>query len=249
MSKLLYINNQKLSLANKMRKGNYMNAYTIIIRSLITFISLLILTRILGKKQMGHLSFFNYITGITIGSIAGNMVSVNTENFTLELLNLAIWVFLTIVLDILSLKIPITRVIFTGEPTIVIKKGQIIEKSLKGLRMTLDNLTMLLREEGVFTITDVEYAILESNGEITVYRKENTHPVNREDLKIFQEEPKYLPCELIVNGNVIKKNLKEYNLSKEWLNNQLNKYSISDYKEVLYAELQSDGSIYVQKGK
>jgi len=115
--------------------------------------------------------------------------------------------------------------------------------------MTLDNLTMLLREEGVFTITDVEYAILESNGEITVYRKENTHPVNREDLKIFQEEPKYLPCELIVNGNVIKKNLKEYNLSKEWLNNQLNKYSISDYKEVLYAELQSDGSIYVQKGK
>lgn len=196
---------------------------------------------------MGHLSFFNYITGITIGSIAANVVTMESENFYGELINLTWWCALTILLDIISLKIPISRVILAGEPTIIVKKGNIIKKALKKTRMTIDNLSMLLREEGIFSFKEVEYAILESNGEITVYKKEDMHSVIRKDVNIKNPKPKYMPCELIVDGIIIKKNLQEYDLTIDWLNTQLKKHGVKSKKDVLYAELQTDGNVNIYK--
>lgn len=222
------------------------NYIELILKSSITFLILLIMTRLLGKKQMGHLSFFNYITGITIGSIAANIVSIRNENFLGELVVLLWWCILGILIDYLSFKVPFTRGLIVGDPTIIIKNGSISEKSLKKTKLTIDNLTMLLREEGIFSIQDVEYAILESNGEITVFKKNDHYPVLRKDLNIVTEEPKYMPCELIVNGKIIKKNLKEVNLDIDWLKQKLSEHGIDNYKDVLYAELEENGEIYLQ---
>lgn len=219
--------------------------FQVILETLITFFILLLYTRLLGKKQMSHLTFFNYITGITIGSIAANMVISPSLSFFKEIVALSIWCLLTVVIGYLTLKSSKLRIILDGQPTIIIKRGKILRKSLKSLKMNLDDISMLLREQNIFSIRDVDYAILEPNGKISVLKKVNKQPTTREDLNIIVPAAKYLPTEIIVDGKFVTHSLKELNLTKEWVIQQLNQIGISSIKSILYAEIQDDGSIFV----
>lgn len=144
----------------------------VILETVITFLILLLYTRLLGKKQMSHLTFFNYITGITIGSIAGNMVMIDTRTFYKELTSLTIWCVLTELVSFIALKSPKLRNKLDGEPTMVIKKGVIDKNALKSLRVNVDDLTMLLREKDIFDFSEVDYAILEPHGRLSVLKKD-----------------------------------------------------------------------------
>lgn len=147
--------------------------FQVILETIITFLVLLLYTRLLGKKQMSHLTFFNYITGITIGSIAANMVMLDTRSFYKELTSLTIWCLLTELVSWIALKSPKLRKSLDGKPTIVIKDGIIDKKALGSLRLNTDDLTMLLREKDIFNIAEVNYAILEPHGRLSVLKKEN----------------------------------------------------------------------------
>jgi uncharacterized membrane protein YcaP (DUF421 family) len=219
----------------------------LLIKTFITFIVLMLLTRLLGKKQLSQLTYFNYVTGITIGSIAANIVCNSTEPFLDDLLGLAWWCILSGLVAYLGLKSGHFRRIADGQPTIVIKKGRIIKEALKKARLNMDDLSMLLREQGAFTITEVEYAILEPDGKLSVMKKQTDQMVSKSDLNLPLKEIKYIPSEIIVDGKVIKKDLKEFNLSDEWLDNQLKQQNINSVKEVFYAEIQSDGTLFIQK--
>ena len=151
------------------------------------------------------------------------------------------------IIEYVSLKSGKIRNILDGEPTIVIKKGLIQKDSLKKMRLNIDDLTMLLRTNNVFSILDVEYAILEPNGDLSVLNKEAKQLVTKKDMNIELNTEKHIPSEIIVDGKIVYKNLEELGKTKEWINNELKNNKIDSIKDVFYAELQENGQLYIQK--
>ncbi|SIT69304.1 YetF domain-containing protein [Edaphobacillus lindanitolerans] len=219
--------------------------WEMVLRSAVTFAVLLLLTRLLGKKQMSQLTFFNYVTGITIGSIAGNIAGESETPFFDGLISLVTWTLLTVVLSLISLKWPGARIILDNEPTIVIKDGRLDEKAMKSVQLHLDDLNMMLRENGVFLVKDVRYAILETNGALSVLLKGPNMPATKKDVNVGAGPSKYLPAEIISDGKIVRKNLKEYNLSEEWLLKELGKHGVSRPEQVFFAQLLDDGTLDV----
>jgi len=217
-----------------------------VLRTVLGFAILLVLTRLLGKKQLSQLTIFTYITGIVLGEITGMMVLDKDIPVLDGVIALVLWSAMVFVIEIISLKSARTRAVMDGEPEIVIKKGQIVEKSLKKQRLNLDDLAMQLRLQQVFSVMDVEYAILETNGALTVMRKSGQDPVTKEDMRI-PPEPVGMPSEIITDGKVVEKNLPELGYTRQELDAELRRQGIKKIKDVLYAELQKDRTLYVQK--
>jgi uncharacterized membrane protein YcaP (DUF421 family) len=223
------------------------NIFILLFRITSIFMVLLILTRILGKNQMSHLTFFNYITGITIGSIAANMVHETDQPFMDDFISLTWWCVLTFLVGFISLKSGKLRQIIDGQPTILIKKGKIMRDSLKSNRVNMDDLSMLLRKQNIFSITEVEYAILEPNGNLSIMKKPQHQQITKSDMNIYRPSLNHIPSEIIVDGKIIYDNLKELNLNENWLNDELKKQNINSLKEIFYAEIQEDGSLFIDK--
>ncbi|RUL55607.1 YetF domain-containing protein [Lysinibacillus antri] len=219
----------------------------LIMETIVTFFVLLILTRFLGKKQLSHLTFFNYITGITIGSLAANMIMLSSKDYLKELSSLVIWCLLTMIIAYIGLKSGRARVILDGQPTILVKKGVIDKGALSKTRLNIDDLTMMIRQKDVFSITEVDYAILEPNGTLSILKKPEYQNPQKRDLKIEIILPTYIPTEIIVDGKIIENNLVELGLSREWLDKQLEKAGLFSIQNVLYAEIQSDGQLFIQQ--
>lgn len=217
------------------------------LRTLTGFTVLLILTRLLGKKQLGQLTIFTYITGIAMGNIAGDMVVHRDIKLVDGVTGLIIWAFSSFIVEFISLKSSKARVFLDGEPTIVIKKGVIMQKELASQRLNMDDLTMLLRINNIFSIQDVDYAVLEPNGQLSVLKKPVLEAVTKKDLQLQPENRIYLPTEIIVDGRVVKRNLRELNLDNEWVTQQITQAGINSVEEVFFAELQSDGSLHISK--
>lgn len=217
----------------------------LISRTTLTFFVILILARILGKKQISQLTYFNYVTGITIGSIAANIISKSNEPFIDEFLGLIWWCALTGIISYAGLKSGKFRCFVDGEPTIVIKKGALVKSALKSAKLDMDEISMLLREQNIFSVRDVEYAVLETNGNLSVLKKAGKQQATKLDVNAPLTNPNNLPAEIIVDGKLVKKSLTELNLDEGWLVQQLSLRNIHSYQEVLYCELQEDGSIYI----
>ncbi|TCM92777.1 uncharacterized membrane protein YcaP (DUF421 family) [Paenibacillus sp. BK033] len=218
-----------------------------LLRSSLTFFILLVLARILGKKQLGHLTFFNYITGITIGSFAADIAGEGETPYFNGLVSLIWWSVLTIGIEYISMKSGKARVVLDGEPTILVKEGQILRSALRNTRLNIDDLSMLLREKNVFSFQEVHYAILEPNGQISVLKKEYEQTVTRADLDIPTPEFTFLPTEIISDGKIVKRNLQELNLTEQWVHDELKKHGIENVHEVFYAEIIKDGSLFINK--
>jgi uncharacterized membrane protein YcaP (DUF421 family) len=186
-----------------------------------------------GNKQLGQLNVFTYISGIVIGSMVADIILHSDLDFWPSMLGVAFWVILAMFVELLSLKSARFREVVDGQPIILVKKGKIIYKALKKERMNLDDLTMMLRTNNVFSILEVDYAILEPNGDLSVLKK-------------TLNEPKHLPAAVIMDGRVIAKNLKELGLSQKWLDDALSDKGIKNKSDVLYAEIQANGELYIQ---
>lgn len=217
------------------------------LRTLVGFFVLLFLTRVLGKKQLSQMTFFTYITGIALGNIAGDMVVHRDIKLIDGITGLTLWALLTLTVEYISLKSSKARVLLDGEPTIVIKNGSILEKALASNKLNMDDLSMLLRTKNIFSVKEVDYAVLEPNGQLSVLKKIENEPVTKKDAQIVPTPRKYIPTELVVDGKIVRKNLQELNLSQEWLDNQLKMSGVAAIEEVFFAELQSDGSLYIDK--
>lgn len=221
----------------------------IVIKSTIAFFVLLLFTRALGKKQMDQVTYFDYITGITLGSIAGS-VSVE-EHVTLGIGTTAFvtWTILAFLLSFICLKSYKARNFLDGQPDIIIKNGEIMQGTLKKTHLNIDDITMLLREKDVFSISDVQYAILEPHGKLSVLKKEAFKSVTKKDMNISSNALPFLPTDLIIDGSIIRKNLSEVGKDAEWLRNELAKYHLllsdSDIKKVFYMSIQEDGTTYI----
>lgn len=223
------------------------DVFEMILRTTVTFVILLILARLLGTKQLSQLTFFHYITGITIGSIAGEIVSHRDTEFVDSIVSLVWWSVLTILATYVAIKWPRVRVILEDEPAIVIKEGKILEDSLKKARLHVDDLTMMLREQSIFSIQDVYYAVMETNGQLSVMKMPEKQTATRADVKAHSPDLKYFPAEVIADGKIVKKNMKELQLDEEWLMKELKRKGIESVDEVYLAQIQTDGSLFIDR--
>lgn len=221
-----------------------------ILRSLFAFFALLLLTRIMGKKQMSQLTYFNYIAGITIGSITADLAVRPAGNDTIhDLIALIVWCAAVILLGFAGLKSKKTRVLTDGEPSILIRKGIVQEEILAQLRLNLDDLSMLLRREHAFSISGVEYAILEPNGQLSVMMRSGHAPVTKDDLQVPQKPHRNLPTTVVMDGQLASHEMNELGLSPDWLISELRKQNITSVSDVFYAEYLPDGTLAVQRKK
>lgn len=216
----------------------------VVIRSVISFFVLLLLVRLMGKQQVSQLTFFDYIVGITIGSIAGTLSVQVNENTLATLAGMGTWTILAILLAILGIHNTWIRKIVDGEATVVIENGKILERNLKRIRIPIDGLISELRAKDVFSIADVEFALFEPGGKISVQKKSQKQPLTPSDLN---RPTQYdgLPTNLIMDGVILEDALRSLNLSNAWLHHQLGKQNIRDTTEVSLAQLDTKGNLYV----
>lgn len=216
----------------------------VVIRSFISFFVLLILIRLMGKQQVSQLTFFDYVVGITIGSIASTLSVQINQNTTATLVGLLVWTALPIMLAFLSLKNVWIRKVVEGEATVVVENGKILEQNLAKLRLSTDDLIAQLRTKNVFNLADVEFALFENNGKLSVELKSQKQPLTPGDLQI---PTRYagLPTTLIADGKMLKDALKSLNLTQAWLRHQLEKQQIKDIAQVSLAQLDTTGNLYV----
>lgn len=222
-----------------------MSPYTeIFLRALGAFVLILLVTRLIGKSQVNQLTVADFINAIVVGSIAGSLVVELGESAYYYAFGLAVFGLLTIAAEWVALKYRPARKLLEGEPTVVIHNGKILEDNMKKLLYNMDNLTMQLREQGIFDIGDVEFAVAEPNGSLSVLPKSHKRPVTPSDLNI---PTKYegISSEIIQDGKIIEQNLIQNNLTEEWLFKELEKQGVTSVSDVNFAALDTGGNLYV----
>ncbi|NLX77228.1 MAG: DUF421 domain-containing protein [Clostridiaceae bacterium] len=216
----------------------------VVIRSFIGFFLLLVLVKLIGKQQVTQLTFFDYIVGITIGSMASTLSVQVNENTWATMAGMAVWTFLAIALALMGLKSPYMRKVIEGIPEIVIQNGKINTDVLRKNKLSADDLLMMLRSKDVFNLEDVEFAVLEQNGKLSVMLKSQKQPLTPQDMNI-PTQYMGLPANLIEDGCLNMEALKSVKLSKAWLEYQLRKKNITDIKDVFLAQLDTRGNLFI----
>lgn len=218
----------------------------VIVRTILLYGTVIIVIRLMGKRQIGELQPFELAITIMISALA----AIPMEDIGIPLLYSLIPILLLLsfqeFLSLVTLKSNRTRKIICGKPSILIKNGKLMEKELKELRINLNDLLEQLRIKGYFNLEDIEYAIMETTGSISVIPKSQKRPVNPEDLNI---STKYegLPLSLIIDGHIQESNLEKVNLDKNWLIKTLRNLNIHDPAQILFAALDTDGDLLYQK--
>ena len=212
-------------------------------KSFLIFFILVILTRSIGRKLLAQMSYFDFTIAITIGSISGSYVVQMIEGMWV-LLAPVLLASLAIAFDYLHLKSLRARKLAEGEPVVIIQNGQIFEKNMKKLRYHMDNLESQLRDKNVFDFSEVEFAVLEPHGHLSVLKKSQYLPLTPKDMDL-NTKYKGLSTEIIKDGRIMDQNLKQNHLTRQWLMEELKKRKIKNSSDVVYAALNTSGVLYI----
>ncbi|MGB4507686.1 MAG: DUF421 domain-containing protein [Syntrophomonadaceae bacterium] len=209
-------------------------ALVVLARSIIAFVTLFIFARLLGKQQVSQLTFFDYVLGITIGSIAASL-SIDLESRAWpHWVGLAVWTLAVLGIQIASTKSTTAAKIFMGEPVVVISKGKLLEEAMGRMRYTTGEILEQLRNQGVFDISTVEYAVMESDGQLSVLLKPEHRPATVHDLGLAPPSGG-MSAQLIYDGQVIQENLQAAGVDEAWLAKRLREQGINNASEVFLA--------------
>lgn len=209
----------------------------------ISLLVLFILSKFIGNKQMANLNLFDYINGITIGSIAAEMATSGYDKFLDCLIALVIYAAVVILLSLLSQKSVFLRRYFTGKTIVLYDRGKIYKKNLLTAKIDMNEFLSMLRYKGYFCLDDVETIYLEQNGQMSVLPKSAKRPVTPSDLKIRVNRTR--PEVVVVSdGSVMKKNLKSTGNNMEWLDRQL-KIKGKSLREVFTAVCDADNNLKI----
>ncbi|MGP4081321.1 YetF domain-containing protein [Pseudalkalibacillus sp. R45] len=209
------------------------------------FFLLFLLIRIIGKKLIDQFTPFHFISAIVLSELLGNAVYEKTVPISYILFSILLWGSLLFSVEYLLQKFQHLRSSFEGKPSMVIRNGQIDFEQLKKSRMNINQLQSQLRQSEIFSVREVAFALIESNGSISILKKSPYQKTTLQDFNM-PPHPVYLPITLIRDGELIKANLKEINKDDEWLRNQLLANGVSKIEDVLFAEwLENDGLFVV----
>lgn len=215
-------------------------------RALLLYIIVVVVMRVMGKRQIGQLQPFELVITLMIAELA----SVPMENTGIPLVNGIIPIVTLLIAQLafsyINLKSEKLRTIICGRPSILIEGGKIVEDELRRQRCNLNDLMEQLRAKNLYNIADVEFAILETSGQLSVIPKSQKRPIEPKDLNI---NTKYegLPINLVIDGHIMSKNLHSIGLDEKWLNDELNKLGVSSPRNLLLASLDTEGKIHFQK--
>ena len=216
----------------------------VVIRSCIAYITLMIFTRLLGKQQISQLTFFDYVLGITIGSTASTLTTDLDSRAWPHWVGIFVWSFLVFFTQWITVKFHWFSKYLDGDPVVLIANGRILESSMKRMRYRLSDLLEQLRSQGVFDISEVEFAVLEVSGQISILKKTQYLPLTPQDMKL-KTDYQGLSAQIIYDGVLIEPNLAKLNLSRSWLIKQLKKQGVHDVSEVFLASLNTKGELYL----
>lgn len=209
------------------------------------FFGLWVMTRLLGKKEISQLTPFDFVTSLMLSELVGNTVYDREVKLTELVFALAVWMALSLALEKAMQRFPWLSRPLSGRPDIVIRNGRIDEAAMKRNKLDMHQLGMLLREQNVFSVQDVAYAIFETNGNLSVMRNAKADEVSREDLGL-PEKPVHMKYILIDHGCVERSLLKEIGRDEPWLMKQLQARGVERAEDVLYAEWSAGSGLHVQ---
>ncbi len=207
-----------------------MEILNVVLTSVLSAASLFVIAKVMGHKQMSQLDFFDYITGITIGSIAAELAT-ELEEPLKPLVAMVVYGVITVILTAITSKLPKMRKFINGTPTIIMNNGKIYRKNMKKAKLDLSEFMVMCRQEGYFNLADIQTAIFEYNGRLTVLPVSTKRPLNPEDMKLTPQS-EYMSTEVIMDGRILEDNLKRMGLDAKWLHKQIKEQGFKSEKEV-----------------
>ena len=220
------------------------NFFNICFRTILVLIILFFITKMMGKKQISELNFFDYVVGITIGSIAADISLDIEKNMIAGIAALFIYGFISYIISFVSIKSILARRFFIGVPTVLVEKGKIIESGLKKSKIDVNDLLMEARENGYFNLDEIDYALMEVNGNISFLPKEKEKPVTKKDMKIKCSN-EGLTVNAIIDSKYMVNNMKAINKDKEWLDHELKVNGYDNYDNILLAMINNNYKVTI----
>lgn len=208
-----------------------MEVLNVILASLFSAAALFLIAKIIGHKQVAQLEFFDYITGITIGSIAAELATTLDKPWWKPTIAMLVFGAVTVCLSLLTRILPRTRKFINGTPTIVLNNGKLYRENMKKAKLELSEFLLLCRQEGYFNLNDIQTAVFEYNGKLSILPVSNKRPLNPEDMKLAPK-PEHIGTEIIMDGKILGENLKRKGLSVEWLKKEIENHGYKHAKEI-----------------
>ncbi|MDO7284253.1 DUF421 domain-containing protein [Shouchella clausii] len=212
----------------------------------IGLVALLILTRVMGKTSFAQITPFDFISALILGELVGNAIYDEKVKIGTILFSIFIWGVLLYLMGWLTQKFRKTRKILEGSPSIIIQNGHLNRAEMKKNKLDMNQLQHLLRKQQAFSVREVEHAILETDGTISVLKKSQYDLPTYEDLNV-PEKPVYLPVTFINDGAVDWENLHKAGFNENWLKKQLDQQQIDKFEDVFYMEWKQDEGVYIEK--
>lgn len=216
----------------------------IFIKLIAGFIGLWAMTRLLGKKEISALTPFDFISAVILGDLVGNTIYEKEHSVLMLIFTLAVWTLLSVAFEKITLRLPGLRKPLEGEPEILIRDGKIDLVKLRKNNLDFDQLRMMLRAKDTFSVSEVAYAIYETNGSLSLLKKAQYEPATREDLLVPVPEAT-LPLSIIEDGIVQRQTLGRLGHDEAWLAGELRKQGYSGPQSVAYAEITEEGELAV----
>lgn len=213
-------------------------------RTILVLVILFFITKMMGKKQISELNFFDYVVGITIGSIAADISLDIEKDMIAGIAALFIYGFISYIISFVSIKSILARRFFIGVPTVLVEKGKIIESGLKKSKIDVNDLLMEARENGYFNLDEIDYALMEVNGNISFLPKEKEKPVTKKDMKIKCSN-EGLTVNGIIDGKYMVNNMTAINKDKEWLDHELKVNGYDNYDNILLATIDNNYKVTI----
>lgn len=208
-----------------------MEVLKVIFASLFSAAILFLIAKLIGHKQVAQLEFFDYITGITIGSIAAELATTLDDPWWKPTIAMIVFGFVTVALSIVTRKFPRSRKFVNGTPTIVMNDGKLYRDNMKKAKLELSEFLLLCRQAGYFNLNDIQTAIFEYNGMLSILPVSTKRPLNPEDMKLVKK-PEHIGTEIIMDGRIMDDNLKRKGLNDEWLQKEIKKQGYKSAKEI-----------------
>ncbi|MGE5578093.1 MAG: YetF domain-containing protein [Syntrophothermus sp.] len=218
------------------------------LRIILIYFVALVLVRFLGKRELGKLTPFDFVVIIALGEVIAAPFIDDKIKLSNVILALALLVALQLFVSWVSLKSEKIRTFFGLKPTIIIQNGKIVEKNMKKLKYNMGDLLEQLRQKNLFNIADVEFAVLETSGQLSVIPKSQNRPVTPKDLGI-PTQYEGIPTVLITDGHIAQQNLAQVGLTEAWLRRELAKQGVQKVEDVLLASLDTEGKLFLAKKK
>ena len=208
-----------------------MEVLQVVLASLFSAVILFLIAKVIGHKQVAQLEFFDYITGITIGSIAAELATTLDKPWWKPTISMIVFGSITVTLSIITRRFARSRKFINGTPTIILNDSKLYRENMKKAKLELSEFLLLCRQEGYFNLNDIQTAVFEYNGKLSILPKSAKRPLNPEDMEL-NPKPEHIGTEIIMDGRLLEDNLIRKGLNREWLTKELHKKGCKSEKEI-----------------